>query len=672
MNRINKQLKTVLFGSCLFACAPVFSQELPGPTEQQLEARAEGNEETLDEQELSEREQLRRQPVNLNTASADELRLLPLLTEEQIENLLRYRDAFGKLISVYELQAVPRWDLASIRLLLPFVTVDTLVSLLGETSRRWRGGEHSVVFRGSRRMEGYNQMSGMQSFQGGRARLFLRYQYRKGTLLQYGFTAEKDEGERFFAGAQKLGFDFYSAHLFLRNLGHLKQLAVGDFTVNLGQGLIHWQGMNFGKSVSNIRRQAPLFRPHSSAGEFNFHRGAAVSVNNGPWEAGLFFSVRRLSANTVFDSMNQRYEVTSLISSGLHRTAGEVEDRHRLTRWSAGGTLKLFRRGFHFAINAVGHSFSVPLTRKKEPHQAFTFTGRRWGNLSFDYAGTLRNMHVFGEVAMDRNESFAVVQGLLVTPDPRADLAIHFRHIPKQYQAHLGNAFTENHMPANETGIFAGITLRPAAGWQLDMFADLFSFPWLKYGVDAPANGMEFSMQLTYTPAKGVEACSRLRVQLRPETEPIEGHVTGFLRQVSKRGWRSQVSYRAGSHFLLRYRIEMLWHDTANRLKTGLLSFIDVHHKVSPLLSFTGRIQYFDTDGYGARVYVFEYDIASGPAVPAFYDAGLRYYLVLRYEPSQRLSAWLRWAQTIYNGTRAGERRSELGLQVRWLIRKGQ
>ena len=57
--------------------------------------------------------------------------------------------------------------------------------------------------------------------------------------------------------------------------GIVRALAIGDFTVNLGQGLIQWQSLSFTKSSQAlaIKREASCLRPYHSAGEFNFHRG---------------------------------------------------------------------------------------------------------------------------------------------------------------------------------------------------------------------------------------------------------------------------------------------------------------------------------------------------------------------------------------------------------------
>ena len=54
-------------------------------------------------EELSERIQ---QPVNLNTATKEQLEQLPFLSDIQIENLLAYVYIHGQMQTIYELQLV--------------------------------------------------------------------------------------------------------------------------------------------------------------------------------------------------------------------------------------------------------------------------------------------------------------------------------------------------------------------------------------------------------------------------------------------------------------------------------------------------------------------------------------------------------------------------------------
>ncbi len=109
---------------CLLLATGSYGQKLPLTTEQQIENLAELLEEEIeDDQFLQQLQHFIEHPLNLNSATADDLRLLRVLTDLQIVNLLQYRKLFGNLLDVYELQAVPAWNVEMIRRLLPFITV---------------------------------------------------------------------------------------------------------------------------------------------------------------------------------------------------------------------------------------------------------------------------------------------------------------------------------------------------------------------------------------------------------------------------------------------------------------------------------------------------------------------------------------------------------------------
>src|SRR5690606_28638241 len=80
-------------------------------------------------------------------------------------------------------------------------------------------------------------------------RLFVRYRYRMGRDFQLSINMKKDPGEQFFSGAQRYGFDFYSASLLLKNQGKIRSLVLGDYALQFGQGLAMWNGLAFGKGA---------------------------------------------------------------------------------------------------------------------------------------------------------------------------------------------------------------------------------------------------------------------------------------------------------------------------------------------------------------------------------------------------------------------------------------
>src|SRR5262245_40675355 len=103
------------FWMSLFVSYQIPAQQTSPVNEQQLESLASaGQDETEDDDDLQMLDHFRKEPVNLNTAGADELKQLFIISDEQIRQLLGYRKFFGPLISIYELQAIPGWEIAVI------------------------------------------------------------------------------------------------------------------------------------------------------------------------------------------------------------------------------------------------------------------------------------------------------------------------------------------------------------------------------------------------------------------------------------------------------------------------------------------------------------------------------------------------------------------------------
>lgn len=597
----------------------VLAQERPAEpvNEQQLEMQAERDEGvTDDDAQWQQLMYFQKHPLNLNAATENELKALRLLTDLQISNFLMYRKQLGALLNIYELQAVPAWDVYTIKQLLPYVTVrdgENIVERLGE---RLKHGEQTALLRFTTTVSGSEEdKKAAEKYLGQPSAVLFRYKYNYKNLLQYGITGDKDAGEQFFKGAQKNGFDFYSFHFFARKLGIIQSLAIGDFTVGFGQGLIQWQGMAFKKSaeVLAVKRQGPTLQPYNSAGEYNFHRGIGVTLQQKNVQCTLFGSVRKLSANLVSDS------ISSIQTMGYYRTAAELNDRYNVKCITAGASVKVYNNWSHVGINAVQYSLSNPLQPADEPYDRYAISGRTWGNYSVDYSYTFRNMHVYGEVAVDKLYNKAMVHGLLASLDPRVDMAVVYRNISSGFQSLFSNAFTENQLPVNENGLYAGLTVRPLYGWKLSVYADVFKFPWLKFKVNAPSGGHEYLVQVEYSPNKAVTIYSRFRHETKDTVRRIN--------------WRTQINYRLNRVIELRSRVETVWYGTKMTPgETGFLLYTDVFVKppLKPFF-FNARLQYGETDGYNSRIYAWENTVMYSFSIPAQYDKSLRYILNVNY-----------------------------------------
>ena len=638
------------------------AQETPvSTTEQQLENLTDADQsETEDDSYLQQLEQFRKNPVNLNTADDNDLKELKILSGLQIANFISYRKLFGKFISIYELQAVPSWDIETIKKLLPFITLAEPIKIADVFNTRFRNGENIFLLRLSQVLEesrGFDDAATGTKYLGSPQKFFFRYRYQYKNLLQYGIVGDKDAGEQFFKGAQNKGFDFYSFHLFARKLGVVQSLALGDFTVNMGQGLIQWQSLAFRKSVDvlGLKRQSPVLRPYNSAGEFNFHRGAGITVHKGKVEATAFGSYRKLSANFVADTVSNEEYISSFLNSGYHRTESEIADRNKLGQLTFGGNLKYKKDNWHAGINAIVFRFSSPVQKRQEPYNLYAVSGNGWNNYSIDYSYTYRNFHFFGEAAVDKNFSKAFLNGVLISVDPRVDVSFLHRKIDPQYQSLNGNAFTENTYPTNEAGLYSGISIRPVPAWRLDAYMDIYRFPWLKYLVDAPSRGKDFLAQITFTPNRQIEVYTKYRSETKQGNQPDNIGVANYLVELPRQNWRTQISYKINQSIVLRSRTELLWYDkNGENAEKGFLTFFDIVYK--PLLKkYSGnvRLQYFETEGYNSRIYAYENDVLFYYSIPGFFNKGYRYYFNFNYDLNSRLTFWLKWSQTLYNNINA-------------------
>ena len=625
----------------MIACGLISAQtgEVPVTAEQQLEGIAEKNEAgTEDDSQWQDLQGYRRHPLNINTATEEELRSLGRLSDLQIDGLVRYRQLLGKLLAMQELQSVPAWDVETIRQLTPYITVTDPAESWTGLRHPWKGGDRVFLFRASiqpEKPEGYrdNKDSATTGYTGSPLRFFFRFSYQYKNLLQYGMLGDKDAGEQFFRGGQRQGFDFYSFHFFMRRPGLIRALALGDFTVNMGPGLIQWQRLAFGKGAEllSVKRQGSLLKPYRSPGEYNFHRGLGLQLQTGHWNAGGFVSMRKLSAHLTQGNTDQDLVISSFSESGLHRTIHENEERNNTSQLCLGAHAGYAAAGRQMGFNFIQYYFSAPIQKQPEPYNLFAMHGRSWSNYSVDYNYTFRNLHFFGELAMDKFLHRALINGLLVSLGPSVDAALLFRSISSAYRAVNADAFTENSDACNERGLYAGITMRPAAGWRLHAYFDLFQFPWLRFRADAPGYGKEYFLQLIYQPAKSWSLYVRYKYELKAINAGAAAEVMRAPVMVPRVNLRTGLTLNPGRAITIGSRVDMVWYNGhSGEAEEGFAGFFEFSYK-SPRKPYglNLRLAYTETGGYNSRIYAFEKDVLFSYSMPAMYDKMFRYYINL-------------------------------------------
>lgn len=672
-------MKSIMF-LFLFLSLQIAAQDIPVSAELALEQITDATDtEIEDDSWLQELEQYRKKPLNLNVAEKEEILSLKIVNALQADHLIRYREQLGLLVSIYELQAVPYWDILTIKKILPFISVSIPVQVVDRVEESFKKGQHQVLLRVGRTLElakGFKESSSGSGYTGSPLRVFFRYRFQSGNSMQWGIVGEKDAGEQFLKGKQRAGFDFYSVHVFLRKVGKIQALAMGDFTVNMGQGLIHWQGMAFKKSadIIHIKRESAVLRPYSSAGEFPFHRGIGVTIRKGNLDITGFLSTRKLDGNLSVNETGKAI-ISSIGTSGYHRSIKEQDDKGRVKQFTYGMDAGYRKNNLKIGLRGVLTRFDKPVQKRDEPYNKYIWSGESWVNAGMDYSYTFRNLHVFGEIAIDKRGNKGIIHGMLISLSPATDLSIVYRSMSK-FQSVYGNAFTENTSPSNERGLFAGIEIRPVQRVRITAYADVFVFPWLKYLVDAPTAGKEFLIQLVYSPNRLVEWNMRFRMESKHRNAENNTLATSSVNLYERQSWRMQFSTKLNASFIIRQRTELLWYKEGANPGQGFLLFSDIIYR-PPLKPFSAvlRIAYFETSDYDSRVYAYEHDVMYSFSIPALSGKGFRYYATVGYDFNRDWTAWIRVSrsgfldqETVGSGQDeiAGSKKSEIKCQVRW------
>ncbi|WP_160713549.1 ComEA family DNA-binding protein [Chitinophaga solisilvae] len=648
-----------LLSMAMPATARQQEEALPAAMENTLENETAGKEAVPeDDADWQQLNAYARHRIQLNTADAAALQSLGILTPLLVNNFLTYRRLLGNLVSIYELQAVPGFDPDIIRQMLPYVKVgDDL-----EPHYSWydylHKGDHTLLLRVGwqpEKSKGYlHTDSTLPHYAGNPLKAFVRYRYNFPRRASWGVTMEKDAGEPFLKGTQRYGFDFYSAHCFIRNRGALKALALGDYTVNMGQGLLNWQSQAYSKgaAVMQIKREGEILRPYTSAGEYYFFRGAAVTLEQGIWQTTAFVSLRRLDGHVnTTDTAADMQTATSLISSGYHRSATEMAAGGTLQQLSGGANIRCNTRRWQAGANVMYHRLTPALEKTPAPYNQFDFSGQQLLSGSIDYAAAYRNIHFFGEAALSSNGKPAIVQGLLASLAPAADMAIIYRYYDKAYQSLYAKGFGDGYRTANEQGLYMAASLKMHARLRVDGYMDIFTFPWLKYRASAPSGGKEYMAQATWSPAKTRTLVLRYIFRQGSSNEVIPDNPVKVLSEITSGSIRIIWSQQCNKQWSIRSRLSGSRYASAAGKQQGWMLAQDVGWKCRAWpLGINARIAWFFTDSYDTRLYAYESSVLYDNAVSQLYGSGWQYYINLRWKVNKRLTCWARLHQTIYSG----------------------
>lgn len=627
--------------------------------------------------------QVYQQKVNINKATREDLQNLYLLNDFQINALLDHISESGSFLSIYELQAVEGFSPEIIRKITPFITVnnDRMVSKPLK-QRIFSNQAQYVIFRTELIKEtkkGYVlSPDGKSLYVGSPYKIAGRYRNSRFNDYSLNISFEKDPGEafRYLPSRFYYGFDNYSFHVALFNQRKIKALCLGDYSIQMGQGLLAGSGFTLGKgaeAISTIRRNYTGIKPFSSFAEIGFYRGAALCIVLHPqWELSIFASRKRVDASFADTSLGS---FKSIMGTGYHRTANELATRKTVVEFDEGAQLSYFsrRKNLRISANSLFSQFNKNYVPEKDSYQLFTTKFNNRAAFSSDYTLQYRNLNFFGEAALS-DGSFAVVQGIIASLSQNIDFSLHYRNFSEGFFTINGNAFSEGSTANNERGFYQGIRIKPNRKIELAAYLDVFSFPWLKYRVNKPSHGSEYLVKGSYLISRKIN----LYCQFKQETKELNNSGTAApiysVENITKRNLTA--GYHAKGSEIVSTSARIIFSDVhfANTRTSGFTLLQDLTFDFRRW-EISGRFALFDLEDYDNRHYVYEKDLLYSFYLPAYYGKGIRTYLLGKVSLHKNIDLWLKIARTNYadrdkissgNEEIQGRQKTEFKLQLRW------
>ena len=654
----------------LLLLLPLFAMGQVSPVEQAIEYLVEFGQTESEEPDLVQLAEqltyLQNNPVSLNSATADELLEIPLLNSFLVFNLLEYRNRSGRILSYYQLADVKGFTPRLIKILQPFTTL--VRAKEQPLLPRYYNQQLALRYR-----QVLQQPAGYANgvYPGHISENYLRYRLQGEGRLFAGITLQRDPGEQWLPNGYSP--DFTSFHLEYRFNKTVKNVVLGDFSAEFGQGLVLWSSLAFNKSADavTIARFGRGLRHYTGTDENRFLRGGGLTLQLGKIDVAAFYSQHKVDANLVQTATGETV-ATSLQTSGFHRTTNELADRRQLPLQMGGVHVEWRPQRLRLGLTTVYTQFGYPVQPLERPENALRFSGNDLLHTSLDWKWLMGRMFFFGEAGVEwLTQRKAITAGMQVQAADALQWVLQYRNIAPGWFAAYNAPFSETGRDG-EQGVYLGLNWQLPYNLQLALFADHFQYTWLRTNLNRPGTGADYMVQLNYAPQR-FTSYVRLRYQIRPQT--VSG--TDAIREAAdanRLSLRWQGNFPVNRQLTVTMRAEWVDFKHATEYANGLLTYLGFNWRLAEKWQVKARYSLFDTDNYDAAIWAYEDDVPYSFSVPAFYNRGTKWYAVLTYQLFQNTEVWFRLAELQYfnqssigsgQDAIAGNKRTELKVLLR-------
>ncbi len=556
------------------------------------------------------------EPIEINQATAADLKKIPYLSAKQIERIQNARP-FKKFSDLVET-----------------IGSDTLKMIRSYIDLTWVGSPYkgSVV---SRIAGVFQKNKGTLShvYPGTPLDLYHRLEGHYKDWLSVGLLAQKDAGE-------SDPVDHIAGYINLRLFNKRINVILGNFYASAGTGLILSPPYGMESRTLDIRMPSgalsDLQKFLSTHESFGF-AGIGIAANMLNTSSILFFSSKNL--DPLLDPSSGL--IYGIKETGLHRTSTELRGRGSLHESSIGCILsfKIFsfpniETGFSLLRTIYQPQITYNLESRSESmirRNFYHFSGKQIDNLALFTRVTAGQYYLAGEIAISRpgKHAYQISGGVIRR---KTCIAISYRELSPVFYAPFGrtpvslSGFAANHRALRillSTKLTGHMALNAVWTQEKDLYRPT--------GQQFPGHYRRFLLQMRISTHPG--ALLIIRYQHNRD-----------LNNAGRQILRFNMENKISSDLKLRSRLELI-SDQNWQGRIGLAMFQDVQWQFLPFILLISRMTFFHTWNYNLRLYEFENDVPGVLRTIANYGSGNKWYFIVRIDPSDKLSLWIKVRQ---------------------------
>lgn len=195
-------------------------------------------------------------------------------------------------------------------------------------------------------------------------------------------------------------------------------------------------------------------------------------------------------------------------------------------------------------VTGIYYRFSHPYEPDLKKYAKYNLHGNDFYNLGVDYKYRWGRLVWIGEGAVGK-QGYALLNQLKYKILTGYQLLLIHRCYSHDYWSFFGRSFGEGSAPQNENGWYLAAEAAPWAHWKFFASLDMFSFPWWKYRISKPSQGIDGMFQAIYSPQKNL--LLYLNYRYKRKERDVSGTGGKVILPVFHHKLRCRLAYTPGA-----------------------------------------------------------------------------------------------------------------------------